>query len=41
MQMDISLAHETFSDNSTATMFPINQLRNYARLQVKVWNRLG
>ena len=25
-------------DNNKGTMFPINQLRNYARLQVKVWN---
>lgn len=34
MQLDLMLAFERFADDSAALLYPINILRNYARLQV-------
>ena len=34
MQLDLMLVFERFADDSAALLYPINILRNYARLQV-------
>ena len=38
-QLDITLAYEVFSEPKAMMLYPINALRNLARLQV--WGRHG
>ena len=36
MQLDLMLAYESFIDGQSNLLYPINILRNYARLQVRM-----
>ena len=40
-RLDIVLVYEVYTEKRAALLYPVNQLRNLARLQVNGWARVG